>query len=374
MIPVNEPLVGDSELAYVTDAVRTGWISSEGRYIKDFEALFAAKCGRRHAVAVNNGTSALILAVRALNLPAGSEVIVPSFTIISCALACIYNDLVPVFVDSDPRTWNIDAARIEEKITARTRAIMPVHIYGFPVDMDAVEQIAARRGLIIVEDFAEAIGSSYRGKICGSFGLMSCASFYANKVITTGEGGMVLTDDDEMANRLRTLRNLAFLPDRRFVHEEAGFNFRMTNIQAALGLAQTERLTEHVRRKIAMGELYNRLLDPAAQKGLVQLPPRAESAVNTYWMYGVQLKDSVRLDAKAAMAELAAGGIGTRPFFYPMHQQPVFKKYPWFKEESMPVSQAMYERGFYLPSGLTLTEAAITESAEKLIALLSKHS
>lgn len=371
MIPVNEPLITEKELEYVTEAVKSGWISSEGRFIKAFEQKFAEHSERKQGIAVNNGTNALILALRALVLPAGSEVIVPSFTIISCAMACIYNNLVPVFIDSEEETWNMDVSRIEEKITPNTRAIMPVHIYGHPVDMDEVLRIAEKYKLLVIEDFAEAIGSEYKGKNCGSFGDISCASFYANKVITTGEGGMCLTDDDKLAEKLRTLRNLAFVPEKRFLHYELGFNFRMTNIQAAIGLAQTERIEEHVERKVRTGKTYNELLKPLEEKGFIKLPVEKEWAKNSYWMYGIVLNERAGLSAATAMKRMADKGVQTRPFFYPMHCQPVFESYPWFMKESLPISERIYEYGFYLPSGLTLTEEQIRKSAECLREVVS---
>lgn len=366
MIPVNEPYLTDKELEYITEAVRSGWISSDGKYIKLFEEEFAKYVERKHGIAVNNGTNALILALRALNLPSASEVIIPSFTIISCALACIYNNLIPVFVDSEEDTWNMDVSKIEEKITEKTKAIMPVHIYGHPVDMDAVLAIAQKYNLYVVEDFAEAIGSEYKGKKCGGFGEISCVSFYANKVVTTGEGGMCLTDDDELAENLRKLRNLAFVPEKRFVHFELGFNFRITNIQAAIGLAQTERIKEHVAKKIWIGKFYNNLLKPLEEKGLIRLSVEKEWAKNTYWMYGVVLNKDLGITAEEAMKKLAEKGIQTRPFFYPLHLQPVFEKLPWYKKERLPVSENLYKYGFYLPSGLTLTEAEIQKVAEYL--------
>lgn len=356
MIPVNEPLVLQKETEYVMDALKSGWISSDGKFIRDFENQFASYLGRSEAIAVNNGTNALILAVKALDMPAGSEVIIPSFTIISCALACVYNDLVPVFVDCEKDTWNIDTAQIEEKITARTKAIMPIHIYGHPVDMDTVMSIAKKHRLFVIEDFAEAIGSEYKGRKCGSFGDISCASFYANKVVTTGEGGMCLTDDKNLAGRLRQLKNLAFVPEARFVHYELGFNFRLTNVQAAIGLAQVERIEEHVKKKIWIGRAYNDELKPLEEKGLLQLPVEKDWAKNTYWMYGMVLSRESGHNAKDMMKRLAQEDIQTRPFFYPLHKQPVFEKFDWFKKETMLVSENIYEYGFYLPSGLTLTE------------------
>ena len=220
MIPVNEPLIMEKDLEYVTDALKTGWISSEGIYIKKFEEAFASFLGVKHAITVNNGTNALILAVRSLNLPVGSEIIMPSMTIISCALAAIYNNMIPVFVDSDPQTWCIDANKIEEKITTKTKIIMPVHLYGHAVDMDSILKLALKYNLIVLEDFAEAIGSKYKSKMCGSIGNIGAASFYANKAITTGEGGICVTNDDDIAANLRKLKNLAFIPEKRFLHYE----------------------------------------------------------------------------------------------------------------------------------------------------------
>ncbi len=366
MIPVNEPYIGEKEIEYVNEAIKTGWISSEGKFIKAFEERFADYIGRKYGVAVNNGTNALILALKAAGLPEGSEVIIPSFTIISCALACIYNNLIPVFIDSEEETWNMDVFKIEEKITERTKAIMPVHIYGHPVNMDEVLKIARRHNLFIVEDFAEAIGSEYKRKRCGSFGDISCVSFYANKAITTGEGGMCLTDDSRIAERLKRLRNLAFVPEKRFIHYELGFNFRLTNIQAAIGLAQVERIEEHVKRKIEIGKRYIMLLKELEEKGLIRLPVEKEWARNTYWMYGIVLNSSSGFNAESAMKILSEKGIQTRPFFYPMHLQPAFEVYPWSKRESLPVSEYLYKYGFYLPSGLTLKEEEINEVTSAL--------
>lgn len=366
MIPVNEPLVGEKELEYICRALKTGWISSEGEFIREFEKGFAHYTGRRYAVAVNNGTNALILAVKAMDFPPESEVIIPTFTIISCAIACIYNELIPVFVDSEKDTWNMDTAALEEKINPRTKAIMAVHIYGHPVDMENVERIARKYRLDVIEDFAEAIGSEYRGKRCGGFGKISCVSFYANKTITTGEGGMCLTDDEELAERLGRLRNLAFVPENRFVHHELGFNFRMTNVQAAIGLAQLERIEEHVVKKIHVGKRYSELLGELEKNGMIRLPVEREWARNTYWMYGLVLNENLRMDAREAMNRMLAKGVQTRSFFYPMNLQPAFEKYPWYKKEYLPVSEQLYKYGFYLPSGLTLTEEHMIRIADCL--------
>jgi perosamine synthetase len=263
VIPVNEPVLRDQELEYVSQCIRTGWISSAGKFIDEFEEKWAAYCGRQHGIAVSNGTTALQLAVGCLDLEPGDEVIMPTFTIISCALAVVYNGGIPVLVDSDPATWCMDVRAIEKKITTRTRAIMPVHIYGHPVDMDAVINLAEKHGLSIVEDAAEVHGAEYLSgrttahptwRRCGRFGAVSCFSFYANKLITTGEGGMLLTDDATIAEKARSMRNLCFQPHRRFFHEQLGFNFRLTNLQAALGVAQMGRIDEIVARKSWIGD------------------------------------------------------------------------------------------------------------------------
>jgi perosamine synthetase len=364
IIPVNEPLILEKETEYVKEALKSGWISSEGRFIQQLEERFAAYVGRSEGVSVNNGTNALILAMRSLNLPEGSEVIVPSFTIISCALACIYNNLVPVFVDSEKETWNIDVSRIEEKITQKTKAIMPVHIYGHPVDMDGIMTLAKKYNLVVVEDFAEAIGSEYKGTKCGVFGDISCVSFYANKVITTGEGGMCLTDDKVLAEKMRQLKNLAFVPDKRFIHYELGFNFRLTNVQAAIGVAQLERIEAHIKKKIWIGRTYNTLLASLQEKNILRLPVEKEWAKNTYWMYSVVLNENNGLNAKTVMEKLLDFGIQTRPFFYPLHRQPAFEKFKWYRKEILPVSETIYIYGFYLPSGLTLTENQLQQVCE----------
>jgi perosamine synthetase len=365
VIPVNEPVLRDQELEYVSQCVRSGWISSAGRFIDEFEQQWAAYCGRQHGIAVSNGTTALQLAVACLDLEPGDEVIMPTFTIISCAMAVVYNGGIPVLVDSDPVTWCMDVGAIEKQITPRTRAIMPVHIYGHPVDMDAVIALAGKHHLSVIEDAAEAHGAEYLSRRaaapptwrrCGSFGDVSCFSFYANKLITTGEGGMLLTDDAGIAGKARSMRNLCFQPDRRFFHEHLGFNFRLTNLQAALGLAQMGRIDEIVARKRWMGGEYNRRLT-----GLpgVQLPAEESWARSVYWMYGVVLTGSARLDGGQFAQALSQRGVETRPFFLGMHEQPVFQRRGLFLDQRYPVAETLARRGLYLPSGLALTEAQL---------------
>jgi perosamine synthetase len=361
-IPVNEPLLGGNEKRYLNECLDTGWISSEGAFIKRFEELFSSTVGRKYGIAVSNGSAALDVSVTALNLKKGDQVIMPAFTIISCAAAVVRAGAEPVLVDSDPVTWNMDVTQLERKITDRTKAIMVAHIYGLPVDMAPVISLAEKYNLNIIEDAAQMHGQTYRGKPCGSFGDISVFSFYANKHITTGEGGMLVTDDERLAERCRSLRNLCFIPEKRFVHEELGWNYRMTNMQAALGLAQLERLEEFIRRKRNMGRIYTEKLNEAA--GL-QLPvTETDYAKNIYWVYGIVLKDEVPLDANEAMRKLSAREIGSRPFFFPMHEQPVFQKMGLFKGETFPVAERLARRGFYIPSGMALSEEQINRAAD----------
>ena len=362
MIPVNEPLLSERELEYVTECIRTGWVSSAGRFIEEFEQKWAEYCGRKYGIAVCNGTAALQVALAALHLEPGDEIIIPTFTIISCALAVVYAGGVPVLVDSDPRTWTMDVNKVAEKVTPRTRAIMAVHIYGHPVDMDTIIELASEHGLAVIEDAAEAHGAEYlsgRGfdnsvwRRCGSFGTLSVFSFYANKLINTGEGGMVLTDDPFFADRARSLRNLCFQSDRRFYHDELGYNFRMTNMQAALGLGQVERIDQIVDRKRWMGREYGRCLQDLP---MLQLAVEESWARSVYWMYGVVISEETGMDAKEFAQKLEERGVQTRPFFLGMHEQPVFHRRELFHDESYPVAERIARQGLYLPSGMALGE------------------
>jgi perosamine synthetase len=362
MIPVNEPSLGERELAYAAECVRTGWISSAGHFIEEFERRWAAYCDMRFGIAVSNGTVALEVATACVDLRPGDEVIMPSFTIISCALAAIYNGGIPVLVDADPHTWCMDVNQVEARITARTRAIMPVHIYGHPVEMAPLWTLAEKYGLTIIEDAAEAHGATYNSggtiRRCGGLGDLSCFSFYANKIITTGEGGMVLTNDPAYAERARSLRNLCFRPERRFYHTELGHNFRLTNVQAAIGVAQLERIDEFLAQKRRMGRRYTELL-----RGLpgLTLPVEEPWATNVYWMYGLVLDDATGLDATEFARRLRVCGVDTRPFFLGLHEQPVFLEQGLFKGERYPVAEHIARQGLYLPSGLALTDAQIEE-------------
>ena len=368
-IPVNKPLLDGNEKKYLNECIDTGWISSEGPFVDRFEKQFAARVGCKHGIAVANGSVAIDAAVSACGIRPGDEIILPTFTIISCAAAIVRAGATPVLVDSDPATWNMRPTEVEARITSRTRAIMVVHIYGLPVDMAPIQALARKHGIAIIEDAAEMHGQTYGQRPCGSLGDIATFSFYPNKHVTTGEGGMIVTDDAALAEKCRSLRNLCFNPKKRFVHDELGWNFRMSNLQAAVGLAQLERLDEFVARKRAMGALYNRLLGDV--KG-IQLPAKSTAvASNIYWVFGVVLDDSVDFDAEEAMRRLAAKGIGTRAFFWPMHEQPVFKRMGLFADERYPTAERMARRGFYLPSGLGLSNGEIERSAQALREILA---
>jgi perosamine synthetase len=366
MIQVSEPQLLGRESEYVTRCLQTGWISSSGTFIHQFEDAWSRYCGRKYGVSVCNGTAALQAAVAALDLADGDEVILPTFTIISCVAAILYAGGTPVLVDADPRTWTMDIAHIEDKITPRTKAIMAVHIYGHPADLDPLVSLANKYGLTVIEDAAEAHGAEYlsgrhgatpQWKRCGSFGTASCFSFYANKLITTGEGGMVVTDDPELAGKIRSLRNLCFEPERRFSHEKLGFNFRFTNMQAALGLAQLERMDQIVEKKRRIGREYTKRLEGIP---VLQLPIEESWAKSVYWMYGIVLSEETGMDAASFARKLAECGIETRPFFLGMHEQPVFKRRGLFNGERYHVAERLAQQGLYLPSGLALTEEQLS--------------
>jgi perosamine synthetase len=293
----------------------------------------------------------------------------PSFTIISCASAIVRAGAIPVVVDCQPDTWNLDPNLLAAKITRRTKAIMVVHIYGLPVDMDPVIDLARRHGLSIIEDAAEQHGQTYRGRPLGSLGDIATVSFYPNKQITTGEGGMVLTNGDKLADRCRDLRNLCFDKERRYIHEELGWNFRMSNVQAAIGVAQLERIDQILAKKRQVGQWYQ---DRLRGHPLLQLAPeRTEYADNIYWIFGVVLADAVPFDAAEAMARLKSRGVDSRHFFWPIHQQPIFHKLGWFANEHCPIAERIARRGLYLPSGVGLTEEEADISARTLLEIVA---
>ena len=362
-IPVNVPLLEGNELKYLTECINTGWISSEGPFITEFEHKFSEYVGQKHGIAVSNGSAALDIAIKALEIGVGDEVIIPTFTIISPTQSIITAGATPVLVDSDLTTWNMDVNMVEAKITSRTKAILVVHIYGLPVDMEPIAALAKKYNLKIIEDAAEMHGQTYNGKMCGSFGDISIFSFYPNKHITTGEGGMILTSNDEYAARSRKLRNLCFEPDGpRFVHHEIGWNYRMTNLQAALGLAQLEQIESFLRKKKHIGKFYNEKLSFLEDKGF-QLPLVSTSyAENIYWVFGLLAPSE---DEKNRLVDiLSRNKIATRPFFWCMHEQPVFRKMDLFLNERYPNAEKMARNGFYLPSGLGIFDEDLTRIIE----------
>lgn len=353
MIPVCEPKLGTKELENVIDAVKTNWISSKGKYINEFEERFSKYCGAKHGIACSNGTVAIHLALASLGIKAGDEVIIPTFTMIATVNPVTYTGAKPVLVDSEPKTWNIDSSKIEKKITPKTKAIMVMHTYGHPCDMDPIREIAEKHDLYLLEDAAEAHGAEYKGKKVGALGDAGCFSFYANKILTTGEGGMVVTNDDKIAEMARLLRDQAF-EKKRFLHRYVGFNYRMTNLQAAVGAGQMDLIDESVatRRKNAM--LYNSLLKDV--KGIT-LPPEEPWAKNVYWMYTVLVEDSYGMSRDDLMVCLKEKGIDSRSAFYPVHIQPVYAKQ--YEGEKYPVAEDLGRKGINLPSGNTLTDEQI---------------
>ncbi len=352
-IPVNEPLLNGNEKKYLYECIETGWISSEGPFVKEFEEKISSAFGRKYGIAVSSGTAALEVAVQALGIQKGDEVIMPAFTIISCAMAVTKLGAVPVLVDSDMHTWNMNVDEIEAKITPKTKAIMIVHLYGLPVEVDQILALAEKYRLKVIEDAAEMHGQTYKGRPCGSFGDISTFSFYSNKHITTGEGGMVVTDDEKLAQRCRMLRNLCFRKDIRYVHDEISDNYRLTNLQAAVGLAQLERLDEFVKRKREMGKYYTEQLSDI--DGLIFPLEKTDYADNIYWVYGIVLDRQIQIDNKEIQKLLAEEGIGSRTFFWCMHEQPVYQQQGFFEGQQYPNAEYLARKGFYIPSGLALT-------------------
>lgn len=366
MIPVCKPWLPGKEKEYVNVAIDTNWISSAGEYIEKFEDGFAKFCGSRYGVACSNGLAALHLAGAALNLKKGDEVIVPTFTMAASINAVLFTGATPVFVDADKDTYCIDVKKIEEKITKKTRAIMPVHIYGHPCDMWPILELSLKYDLQVIEDAAEAHGAEYHGRKTGSMSDIGCFSFYANKILTTGEGGMCTTNSKELSDRMKKLRNHAF-DTPRFTHNEVGYNYRLTNPQAAIGYAQVENAKMLVEARRNVGLRYNKLL-----QGLEELilPYEKPYAKNVYWMYGVVLSDKAKTTKDETMQKLKGAGVETRSFFIPMHKQPAY--YNKTVENapdcsgSYPVAERIGERGFYLPSSSNITDQEIGYVCKKL--------
>lgn len=368
MIPVSEPVLLGNEKKYVMDCLDTLWISSRGKYIERFEEAFARYCGVAHGIACANGTTGLHLALEVLGVGAGDEVIIPNFTIVVTANVTMLAGATPVLVDVEPDTWCMNPNVIEAAITPRTRAIMVVHMYGHPCDMDAINAIAKKHGLFVIEDCCQSHGAVYRGRMTGALSDISVFSFYGNKTITSGEGGMVLTGNAEYAARARVYRDNGF-EEPRFMHKVRGMNYRLTNMQAAIGLAQTEKIDFAVARKREIAHAY---LEHFGGFPHVRLPVERPGCKNVYWMFGVVLEDSFGRTKTETMAALKERGVDTRSFFYPMSQQPALKgddpRYPNLKGH-WPVSDDLGLRGFYLPSGIGLTAEQVAFCAETLTSL-----
>lgn len=364
-IPVAAPVLDGRETEYVMECMQTSWISSNGRFIRAFEEAFAKLCGVKHAIATNNGTTALHLALVALDLKPGDEVIVPTLTYIASANAVRYCGATPVFVDNDPVTFNIDPVDVAAKITSRTRGIMPVHLYGHPADMDPLLDLAKKHNLFVLEDAAEAVAALYKGRPTGSLGDCATFSFFGNKIITTGEGGMVTTNDDALAERLRLFRGQGMDPQRRYWFPVIGYNYRMTNIQAAIGLGQIERIDHHLAVRQSIADAYHRKLEKLSDRIVL---PRAETwARHVYWMYTIVLRDDVKRSRDEVMARMDAQGVETRPVFYPMHVMP-----PYFEHgaNKYPVAERSAARGINLPTHGALSDQDIDRVVAALEAAL----
>jgi perosamine synthetase len=363
-IPVNSPLITPEDIAAVVAALEDGWISGDGPVVSDFEEAMAASVGRKHGISVSNGTVAIDIAISALAFQKGDEIIVPSFTIISVINQILREGLVPRFVDCDPLTWNMNTDEVEGLINPRTRAIIAVHTYGLPVDMAPLLKIAEKHNLVVIEDASEAHGLQYDKKTCGSFGLISTFSFYANKHVTSGEGGMIMTDDDEIAKRLRSLKNLCFVPSRRFVHDELGWNGRMSSLQCALAHSQLKRLPTILSRRREIADQYFRQL---SNEKYLQLPlAKTKHGLNDFWVFGVVLLSELSGQADAIRTELDKVGVGNRPFFWSLHEQPVLKKFGITPTEKCPITENIARSGFYLPNSLAITDEQITYVCDEL--------
>jgi|TARA_B100001964_G_scaffold245808_1_gene336687 perosamine synthetase len=359
-IPIAEPLMSGKEKEYVLDCINKNWISSKGDYVRKFEDEFSKYCNVKHAVSTTSGTTALHLCLESLGIKHSDEVIMPSFTMAATVFSIIYSGAKPIFIDSEPITWNLDVEKLEGMITDKTKAIIVVHTYGHPADMDPINDLAEDYELHVIEDAAEAHGAEYKGQKTGSLGDVACFSFYANKIITTGEGGMIITDNEEIAENARMLGDMAFIKEKRFFHPKIGFNYRMTNLQAAVGLAQLENIGKliEIRRKNA--QFYNSLLKDI--EGLT-LPPELNHVKNVYWMYSVLVTSKFKISRDNLMDKLAKYGIETRNFFIPMHKQPIFPHI----SGKYPVAENLSDSGINLPSGATLQKDEIRYIVNKIL-------
>ncbi len=358
-IPVNIPKLYNSEKTNVINCVRTNWISSEGKFVKEFEKKFSQYNSRKFGVAVSSGTAALEVAIKSLNLKKNSEVIIPSFSIIATALCVVKCGLKPILVDCSLSTWNMDPEKVLKKISKKTSAIIITHIYGLPVDLQKIMNVAKKKNIKIIEDAAEVIGLKYKNRMCGSFGDVSTFSFYANKHITTGEGGMIVTNKKDIYEKCKSLRNLSFSKSYfdRYNHDDIGWNYRMTNMQAALGCGQLKSINKIVKRKREIGNLYYKHLK--RNKHLLFQENKNSYSKNIYWVFGVLLKKNSRSKRDFLMRALLKNKIDTRPFFLSMNKQKIFKKMKIFSKSKMPNSEYLSNNGFYLPSGLGISDSEI---------------
>jgi len=369
-IPVNVPKIFFEDKINVKDCLNSGWISSEGSYVKDFEKKFSKYNKRKYGVAVSSGTAALEVALKALNLKPKDEVIIPAFSIISTALCVVKLGLKPILVDSDIKNWNMNVNEVIKKISKKTKAIIVTHIYGFPVDMQKIIKVATARNIKIIEDAAEMIGQKYKNRICGSFGDLSTFSFYANKHITTGEGGMILTNNKTLYEKCKSLRNLCFgVENNRFNHDDIGWNYRLTNVQAAIGCGQLKNISWIIKRKREIGRRYHSLLQ-SNDKVIIQ-PTKNYFSKNIYWVFGVLIKSNIKIKKEKIVKMLLKKNIQTRNFFLPMHKQKIFKKMNIFsKKEKFSNAEYLSRNGFYLPSGLGIKNYQIDYIAKTLNKIL----
>lgn len=357
IIPVNSPIITNQDALEVYKTVKSGWVSSLGNKIIDFEKKFSKLTNRKFAATVANGTAALEIAIKTLNLKPNSEVIIPTFNIISAALAVVKNNLKPILIDSDLNTWNMCLKDFKKKITKKTRAVIVTHTYGFPCNINQIIKICKKNKITIIEDAAEMIGQTYKGKPCGSFGEISIFSFYANKHITTGEGGIILTNNKKLHEKACSLRNLAFGKKNRFNHDDIAWNYRFTNMQAALGLSQLKRLSKIVKTKRRIGHQYYNLLK--SNKFISIQPPTLNNESNIYWIFGILIKKNSKFKKETVIKKLLNKGIQCRDFFWPMHKQKIFKNLKQFKNKKFPIADLLSKNGFYIPTGMSITKKEI---------------
>ena len=365
MIPVAEPLLGQEEIDNVVEAVKSGWISSKGKFIPEFEQGFARYCGGKYGIATSSGTTALHLALSALGIGEDDEVIIPTLSFIASANSVKYAGAKPIFIDSEPDYWCLNPREIESRVTRRTKAIMPVHLYGHPCNMEPIMEIAKNHGLYVIEDAAEAHGAEYRGTKVGSFGDINCFSFYGNKIITTGEGGMCVTNNKRLAEKMKLLRDHGMNPNKRYWYDFVGYNYRMTNVQAAIGCAQLEKIASLIEKKGEIAKWYREGFANLENDRLIKLSPEMPWAKSTYWMFSILIEaDRFGLTRDQIIEFLQSRGIETRPLFYPIHSMPPYKV-----DESFPVAEELSSKGINLPSGASLHQEEITWITEVISGL-----